>query len=181
VAWQAGHPPTGNRKSASELHFSLTLERVRKTADQDGMRRVLLLAAVPLIAGACGIRGSNAAATTTTTISLQQRTTKAEEILRLELCGGPKVAGCTVEASPGAIEVHIGKYAIDTSKLRSAGQWSGFWNNADVARMEHTRALDGTQHTPDNKVSWTYHPDSGLNMVVTVDGSWEPPKTVNRV
>lgn len=38
-----------------------------------------------------------------------------------------------------------------------------------VARMDNTRALDGTQSASWNgfTATWTYHPDSGLDIVVT--------------
>lgn len=38
------------------------------------------------------------------------------------------------------------------------------------SRMENTRALDGTQESEwgDYSASWTYHPDDGLNLIVTV-------------
>lgn len=41
---------------------------------------------------------------------------------------------------------------------------------ADVtARMDQTRALDGMQDASwgEYKASWTYHPDSGLNLILT--------------
>ena len=32
--------------------------------------------------------------------------------------------------------------------------------------MVQTRALDGTQKNGQGNVSWTYHPDDGLNIVI---------------
>lgn len=40
---------------------------------------------------------------------------------------------------------------------------------AVIAQMESTRALDGMQSTTWStyKVTWTYHPDDGLDMILT--------------
>jgi hypothetical protein len=40
---------------------------------------------------------------------------------------------------------------------------------AVIARMDRTRALDGTQDATwgDYMASWTYHPDAGLNVLIT--------------
>lgn len=40
---------------------------------------------------------------------------------------------------------------------------------AVIARMEATRALDGMQssHWGDFEASWTYHPDNGLDVIIT--------------
>lgn len=39
-----------------------------------------------------------------------------------------------------------------------------------IAKMEHTRAMDGVQEDADDvfEYSWTYHPDNGLDVIVTV-------------
>lgn len=68
----------------------------------------------------------------------------------------------------GVIEVYVSEYQISETGLERAGTDSGLWNAADVARMLRTRALDGTQHTADGKVSWTYHPDNGFQLVADV-------------
>jgi hypothetical protein len=34
--------------------------------------------------------------------------------------------------------------------------------------MVQTRAIDGMQRSADSKVTWTYYPDNGLNLVITV-------------
>lgn len=38
-----------------------------------------------------------------------------------------------------------------------------------IAQMDRTRALDGTQHGSWGNISasWSYHPDSGLDVVLT--------------
>lgn len=45
--------------------------------------------------------------------------------------------------------------------------------DAVVARMDRTRALDGTQDATwgDYEASWTFHPDAGLNVLITWGGS----------
>lgn len=86
--------------------------------------------------------------------------------LRTSLCTNATSFGCSVESSPGVIEVYMSKYSVDESDLVDAGNRTGLWTPADVARMLRTRALDGTQRTADGRVSWTYHPDNGLQLVI---------------
>jgi hypothetical protein len=51
--------------------------------------------------------------------------------------------------------------------LNQIGERSGWWSAGTTQRMLRTRALDGTQTEGD--VSWTYHPDAGLQIVVSSD------------
>jgi hypothetical protein len=136
---------------------------------------VVLLVVVAVIAVVGKRSSGSGAGATSTELTLAQRTDKAASLLRASLCGYMTSDGCTVDSAPGAIEIHVSKFSVDETKLQDAGKQSGLWTNADVLRMEQTRALDGTQRTADGKVSWTFHPDSGLNAVVTIDSTWQPP------
>ena len=130
-----------------------------------GALGLLVLAAIgTLLVRRAGDEGDASTATPTTALI------DTASALRNELCTGPNSSGCTVESSPGVIEVYMSKYTVDESGLVSAGNRTGLWTSADVARMLRTRALDGTQRTADGRVSWTYHPDNGLQLVIDVSG-----------
>lgn len=89
------------------------------------------------------------------------------------------VAGCDVTGEPGAEVLDdgtalainaLGDDGIDLEAvacLLVALDMPG----AVVEQMDRTRALDGTQEADwdDMAASWTYHPDAGLNVLVT----WE--------
>lgn len=102
------------------------------------------------------------------TKTIAQRTTETAAALRAALCSG-STDGCVVDgSSPGAVSVTITSVTIGKTELAAAGNQTGLWSNADAARMVETRALDGTQRTADGSVSWTYHPDNGLQLVIDV-------------
>jgi hypothetical protein len=108
-------------------------------------------------------------ATTTTTANLGDRTKAVGEAVRGSLCSGLSRSECQVDDSvAGVVEITAKGALITESRLRLAGVNTGMWASADVARMQRTRALDGTQRTSDGKVSWTYHPDSGLVIIIDV-------------
>jgi hypothetical protein len=112
-----------------------------------------------------------------TTLSLRDRSAHAAQALRDVLCVGQGSRNCTIDSEEGVIELTLRDEAGDTDSLNTAGDRTGFWTRADVARMGHTRALDGTQRNPSGSVSWTYHPDHGLNIVITVPPDYEAPGT----
>jgi hypothetical protein len=97
-----------------------------------------------------------------------EKATELAAKLRSELCTASTSSGCSVTSGDGVIEVYVSEYQVSEIKLESAGRQTGLWNAADVARMLRTRALDGTQRSSDGKVSWTYHPDNGFQLVAEV-------------
>ncbi len=102
------------------------------------------------------------------TQTVAQKTVEKARALNADLCS-PDQSGCTVDGSTaGVIAVTVTSASIGETQLATAGNESGLWSNADAARMVETRALDGTQRTADGSVSWTYHPDNGLQMVIDV-------------
>jgi hypothetical protein len=112
--------------------------------------------------------------TAATTLSLRQRTEQYAQLLRESLCNSARASsGCSINSTPGAIDVRLRHPFPDD--LRDAGNESKLWTNADVARIEHTRAIDGTQRALDGKMSWTYHPDDGLSLVITIDENSPDP------
>ena len=118
-------------------------------------------------------RDAEVAATTATTAAptLTQKTDAAGTKLSSILCAGkPQGTGkCFVDWSkPGVVEINIPELLVDTDALGRAGNETGFWDNADTARMGRTRALDGTQKSSDGRVTWTFHPDDGLTLVIEI-------------
>jgi hypothetical protein len=73
-----------------------------------------------------------------------------------------------VDGDTDAAEVSIPGYALlsGTASLEDLLDELGF-SSAVLGRMERTRALDGTQDAEGRNVNvtWTYHPDDGLNLV----------------
>lgn len=104
--------------------------------------------------------------------TLKERTDAIATALRSS-CDADTYENCTVISEPGEIEVTVDSEA----RLRQMSKEVGLFTSADVARMLHTRALDGTQRTADGKVSWTYHPDDGMQLVITIDESSPMPST----
>lgn len=143
-----------------------------------GARRVIfaavgvvtvVVAAGAVLAARPGPSSQAAALTTTTTISLKTYTRRVARDVDVTLCTGATSSACSVESNEGVLTIHLGAYVIDETKLRTVGKTYGFWDNADVARMVQTRALDGTQHSKNQLTTWTYHPDKGLNLTVDVE------------
>jgi hypothetical protein len=112
-----------------------------------------------------------------TTLSLRDRSAHAAQALRDVLCVGQGIRNCTINSEEGVIELTLRDEAGDANSLNTAGDRTGFWTRADVARMGHTRALDGTQRNATGTVTWTFHPDHGLNIVITVPSDYEAPET----
>jgi hypothetical protein len=76
--------------------------------------------------------------------------------------------GCVTDSpARGVITVSVvDPYDIGEAELTRAGADTGLWSSADAASM--TRAMDGTRTTTDGRVSWTFDPDHGLKIVITV-------------
>lgn len=129
---------------------------------------IVIILAVAVVLVATSGDDTKSAAAPNTTLSADARASQQATTLRQTLCSSSSSASCSVDSSAGVIEVYMSEYAVDESGLVTAGTESGFWNAADVARMLHTRALDGTQRTADGKASWTFHPDDGLQIVIDV-------------
>lgn len=97
------------------------------------------------------------APSTTTNFDLAQ---ELEDILCIS-------TSCSVDVTDAVIVVEGSEYGgPGVSELKAASDRFGFWSEADVERMGSTRALDGTLSSSDGSVTWTYHPDDGLDIVV---------------
>jgi hypothetical protein len=142
-----------------------------------------LLVIVALVAVFVNRSGGSVSAavqgTTTTTLSLKARSTAGAKLLDNILCATSSSYNCDISSEEGVIELTLRGSAGDADLLNKAGDRSGFWTRADVARMGHTRGLDGTQRNTSGTVTWTYHPDHGLNIVVTVAPDYEIPGTAS--
>jgi len=102
--------------------------------------------------------------------TLAQRTTSLARQLRGVLCP----SGDCIDSESGVIRLDSkpsGEYSpveFYPSDLDRAARQVKIWTLADSARMAETRALDGTQRSSSGAVSWSYHPDSGIDLVVDV-------------
>ena len=144
-----------------------------------GLKKRFPLALVPLVAMlGCASGGTDTNETTATTTKADKTLAVAKQlsdaICSLTLDGSTSVsklasADCDVDGmTPGVVTLKLDGLYGDADKLTKAGEVTGLWGPADVKRMGTTRALDGTQKTADGKVSWTYHPDNGLQIVAEV-------------
>ena len=88
------------------------------------------------------------------------------------LCPGED---CVDSSTPGVVTVDTrpgGEYGEDLLEwdgLEAVAEELGVWSVADAKRMGETRALDGTLSSANGSVTWSYHPDSGLDIVVDVE------------
>jgi hypothetical protein len=80
---------------------------------------------------------------------------------------------CVDATEPGVLTIDSkptdSEYAdplFDGDALETVGKETGLWSIADSKRMVETRALDGTQHSVNGAITWTYHPDHGIEIVV---------------
>lgn len=70
-----------------------------------------------------------------------------------------------------------GEFVTSTGKLPTEELWCALdqigASDAVIARMESTRALDGMQEITEDGFTyvWTYHPDNGLDIIVTDDAA----------
>lgn len=166
-------PTTGPPEFGEDL---VDVERIE--ADARHRSKAYLVAigialVVLAMAGASAVfllsRGENKVTEIVSPPSPSEKAADLATTLRSALCStSTSASSCSVTSGDGVIEVYISKYAVDEDRLVTAGEKSGLWNAADVARMTRTRALDGTQRTPDGMVSWTYHPDNGFQLVADV-------------
>lgn len=108
----------------------------------------------------------------TATTSLTSRTQQLASQLTARLCPGEY---CVDGSSPGVITIdsrpggEYGNILVDFTSLEDVAQDLGVWSVADAQRMGQTRALDGTQSSANGAVTWTYHPDSGIDIVIDVE------------
>jgi hypothetical protein len=106
------------------------------------------------------------------TTSLAGRTQELASQLTTRLCPSDY---CVDASTPGVITVDTkpgGEYDADllnADELEQVAQDLDVWSVADARRMLETRALDGTQASTNGAVTWTYHPDSGLDIVIDVE------------
>jgi hypothetical protein len=155
--------PVGGRRAALILGIAVTVAAVTAVG------------ALLLMGGGSGGNDESAATTSppTTEQSLASRTTELGDQIDAILCG---TAVCVDSTVPGVIRIDTkpgGEYGTnlltDDSDLESVATSTGVWSVADAIRMGQTRALDGTRESADGAVSWTYHPDSGLDIVIDVE------------
>lgn len=106
------------------------------------------------------------------TTTLAGRTDELASQLTARLCPGKS---CVDASTPGVITVDTkpgGEYGTDllnADELDGIAQDLHVWSVADARRMLETRALDGTLASTNGAVTWTYHPDSGLDIVIDVE------------
>jgi len=74
--------------------------------------------------------------------------------------------GCEIEVRAEVVTMQVGPMHSNTDTLEAIGDDYGWWNGADVQRMNTARALDGTIESSDGRATWNYHPDNGLQIVV---------------
>lgn len=78
----------------------------------------------------------------------------------------------SVSGDSDSVSITIQKYEVITAAmpLKQMLTELGF-SSAVIDRMDKTRALDGTQNAEGRNcnVTWTYHPDDGLQMVFEAD------------
>lgn len=136
---------------------------------------VAIIGAVVALQAVSGDEGDTetaAAAPTTTTTSLADRTSELGDQIGQIICPG---SYCVDSSTAGVILIDTkpgGEYStdyIDGTDLEQIAQELHAWSVADARRMGTTRALDGTQSSVNGAVTWTYHPDQGLNIVVDVE------------
>lgn len=104
--------------------------------------------------------------------TLAERTDKLADELTDAICPG---AICVDSSTEGVVSVDTrpaGEYGteyLDGDELEEVATDLGVWSVADAKRMQETRALDGMQTSTNGAVTWTYHPDSGLDIVIDVE------------
>jgi hypothetical protein len=83
---------------------------------------------------------------------------------------------CVDGTTPGVVEIDtkpLGEYGDEVvltgDEFTTVATQLGLWSAADAQRMLTTRALDGTQMSTNGAVTWTYHPDNGLNIIIDVE------------
>lgn len=105
------------------------------------------------------------------TTTLAGRTEQLADQITARICPGEV---CVDDSTPGVITVDSqpgGEYdnVLDDGELEDIAADLHVWSAADASRMLETRALDGTQTSVNGAVTWTYHPDSGLDIVIDVE------------
>lgn len=96
-------------------------------------------------------------------------TTSTEAVVHLQELVAAHVGPAFTEGDESYVS--IGQFGetlfVDLDALGAALEELGF-GGATLARIENTRALDGTQTATagDLTASWTYHPDDGLQVVI---------------
>jgi len=104
--------------------------------------------------------------------TLAERTVALGEELTSRLCPGDD---CVDASTPGVVTIDTkpgGEYGRDLlvwHGLEAVAEELGVWSVADAKRMGETRALDGTLSSANGAVTWNYHPNSGLDIVVDVE------------
>ena len=104
--------------------------------------------------------------------TLAERTTALGDDITSRLCPGED---CVDSSTPGVVTIDTrpgGEYGDDLlvwDGLETVAEELGVWSVADAKRMGETRALDGTLSSANGAVTWNYHPDSGLDIVVDVE------------
>lgn len=146
-----------------------------------GMRaRFLALTFAALVLAGCGSDPEPAASASVEATSEAPERTAFEKVL--EFCDVEEDAlgddGQTLTldgAGDDDRSLRDGEFVYDEGKLESSDLGCALGNigtsDAVIARMEQTRAMDGMQEFSEDGFSyaWTYHPDNGLDIIVTED------------
>jgi hypothetical protein len=102
-----------------------------------------------------------------------QRQSAAAEVPDLRAVANKYFKGvASVNGTADSVSITIQTYEVITAALPLKRMLTelGF-SSAVIDRMDKTRALDGTQNADGKNcnVTWTYHPDDGLQMVFEAD------------
>lgn len=130
------------------------------------VRYVILLAAL-ISLSACG-----SGAETSTPTATQATTPASNAILdALRECGPARAYTLADENRSAIVEVSTGYDADQELEEAQCFIKAVGFSDADLALVNNTTALAGQQEaTIDGyTMSWSYHPDNGLNMVITAD------------
>jgi len=102
-----------------------------------------------------------------------QRQSAAADVPDLRAVANKYFKGvASVSGDPDSVSITIQTYEVITAAMPLKRMLTelGF-SSAVIDRMDKTRALDGTQNADGKNcnVTWTYHPDDGLQMVFEAD------------
>lgn len=114
------------------------------------------------------------AAATTTTAAEGDEAADEGDLPDLKAVADGVPGGLDVDITGGSSSVTIDIRSPSTRSLNWLKNYMNRLNmpgDAIVARMEQTRALDGTlqEEAAGVRVTWTYHPDDGLSAVFSLD------------
>ena len=173
-SFAAAPPGTAQSTGSSFTMTAARPARTRRLAIIGGVVvAALVIGGVVLVASRGGQSGESATPVAPpTSLSLAERTSELATKLTSILC---PTRTCIDSSTPGVITFDskpLGEYdssVLSGSELERAATETGVWSSADAKRMLETRALDGTLTSSSGAATWTYHPDSGLDIVIDVE------------